>query len=326
MQDTDLQVLPGPPHAFLKRRVLEELLRNPFLDEDALALSLRLGVPESEVAQALNGLLQSRFLRAARGRGFMLDMELAADPAAPPPIDLVVGHGPIAPPTWELTPEEQALAVEIGAELDVGCAEHSEPASESPGVEPPLAAQPIDLHQSLSEIFPSGRVELTELVEALPFGVIALNAQGALEVGNQKAADWLGIPIDNLDAATFELVTGVNPMPIALGGEPGVTFSVTRPHAVEIGIHPGTMVAGAAALIVIRDVALQEEISRLQSDVQEELFAVLQADMVHPLRMIEQFLRHPDDNGLAEARAAMGIINSFLRMFFLQPKNDAASY
>lgn len=79
MYDWDLQVVPGPPKADLKRRMLEEWLRNPFLDDDVKALCSRLGSPETEVAEALTGLCEAGFLRAA-GTGYALSLDQADSP------------------------------------------------------------------------------------------------------------------------------------------------------------------------------------------------------------------------------------------------------
>ena len=76
MYDWDLQVAPGPPLADLKRRMLEEWLRNPFLDDDVKALGARLASPENEVAGALTGLCEAGFLRPA-GTGYALSPDLA---------------------------------------------------------------------------------------------------------------------------------------------------------------------------------------------------------------------------------------------------------
>ncbi len=71
MYDWDLPVVPGPPMADLKRRMLAEWRRNPFLDDDVKALGLRLGAPETDAASALAGLREAGFLEAA-GTGHVL--------------------------------------------------------------------------------------------------------------------------------------------------------------------------------------------------------------------------------------------------------------
>ena len=71
MYDWDLPVVPGPPMADLKRRMLEEWRRNPFLDDDVKALGLRLGSPETQAAVALASLREAGFLETA-GAGYVL--------------------------------------------------------------------------------------------------------------------------------------------------------------------------------------------------------------------------------------------------------------
>lgn len=71
MYDWDLPVVPGPPMADLKRRMLAEWRRNPFLNDDVKALGLRLGAPETDAASALAGLREAGFLEAT-GPGYVL--------------------------------------------------------------------------------------------------------------------------------------------------------------------------------------------------------------------------------------------------------------
>ncbi|MFH1571812.1 MAG: hypothetical protein ABIL09_27730, partial [Gemmatimonadota bacterium] len=138
----------------------------------------------------------------------------------------------------------------------------------------------------------------------------------ALEIANQRAAAWLGVPLADLDGATFEMATGVNPLQV-IRATP-LCFSLTGPGAVEVSLHPAALASGQAVLAVLRDVSLQEEVTRLQAEVQEELFGLLNGEMVGPLSMIEQFLEHPDPPGLAQARLAMEQINGFLSDYFLR--------
>ena len=82
MHDWDLQEAPAPPHADLKRRMLEEWLRNPFLDDDVKALGWRLESPENEVSEALTGLCEGGYLEAA-GSGYALSPDLGNRPPDP---------------------------------------------------------------------------------------------------------------------------------------------------------------------------------------------------------------------------------------------------
>ena len=89
MYDWDIPVVPGPPMADLKRRMLKEWRRNPFLDDDVKALGLRLGSPETDTAAALAGLREAGFLEAA-GAGYVL--RPGADEA--PAVKVPANEGP----------------------------------------------------------------------------------------------------------------------------------------------------------------------------------------------------------------------------------------
>ena len=280
MQNADLQVLPGPPHAFLKRRLLEELLRNPFLDESAPALALRLGASESDVYQALNGLLQGHFVRTARARGFMLDMELR---------EYAGDENEEAIEACISLPEDKKNFSVLGGDFSVDTCSCIE-----------------------------------EAIQGFPFGVMFFFGGGELAIANNLAANWLGVSMEKIDSTTFELVTGVDPMPVAFGASP-LTFSVTRPKAIEISVNPCTISSNEGVVIVVRDVSLQEEISRMQGEVQEELFGIIKQEMVNPLQMIEQYLDHPTNEGIVQVRAAMEQINWFLHSYLLGDPNRGAA-
>ncbi|MFC1526023.1 hypothetical protein ACFL6X_04335 [Candidatus Latescibacterota bacterium] len=314
MQDTDLLVVPGPPHADLKRRLLDEWLRNPFLDEDPHLLGLRLGEPESRLRQALGSLCDQRFLKAAGARGYMLDMALVVPPAGPDEPgnvkDAVAPGGALQAFADQLA----AIADDVPLDLDL----EGLPALLSPviGNKP----EAIDISGNLASLFPDGDVTAEGLIESMPFGILVLRATGALELANQKAASWLDVPADDLDGATFEIATGVSPLAV-IGGHP-INFSLTEPRAVEVSLYPATLASGDAVLAVLRDVSLQEEVSKLQVEVQEELFERLHEEMVDPLTMIEHFLERPNSAGLAMARAAMEQINGFMRDYFLRGSSN----
>lgn len=333
MQDFELQVLPGPPKALLKRRVLEEFLHNPFLDDDIDRLARRVGEESADVAEAAAGLCQARFLRTAARGGFMLEMDLSAGNG-----NVVVADAEVAPfdgaaakdadlataPESELffrqlTAEERELAEEIGC----GPVAADEPPSGA-AVTAPGSAEAIDLTKAFQDLLADSDVPLAQLLDALPYGVVALREDGALETANRLAASWLGISRRDLDGATFEMATGVNPLPVARG-EPSLTFSLTSPHPVEVSVNPCLLESGPGVLISVRDVSLQEEVTRLQGLVQEELFDRLRDEMVHPLAMIEQFLECPDRRGLARARAAMEQINWFLLDYYLREDDATGS-
>ena len=269
MQEIELQELPGAPGADLERRLLREWLRNPFLDDDAHMLGLRLGEPPSEVGRALDGLCRLRYLKPAGPRGHMLHLKR-------------LGHIP---------PKKSAPQT-------------------------PPARQPAELSAKLSTLFSPGEAMAQSLVEAMPYGVVVIRDRGILEIANEKAAQWLGVPLTDLDGATFEMATGVNPL-TAIEGDT-VSFSLAGTQAIEVNVSPCTLPSGSAVLVILRDVSLQEEVSKIQADVQEELFNALSVEMVDPLLMIEAFLEHPDADGLVQARMAMEQVNGFLQDFFLR--------
>ena len=83
MKIIDLLVLPQPSEAGCKRHLLEEFLRNPFLDDDLQELALRLGTARGELAAALGELCQSHYLKPLGQRGYVLDLsEVGETPAA----------------------------------------------------------------------------------------------------------------------------------------------------------------------------------------------------------------------------------------------------
>ena len=292
MFDTDLQIVPGPPDAGTKRQVLEEWMRNPFLDEDAHLLSLRLGIPQTEIGNALQGLCQARFMRNGTSAGYVLHLDLSSDSAA---------TGSTA---------TDLLLVDETAQEDTDLGEVVADRTS------PKGPVPLKIPQGLEAILSGADAAFEKLVGAMPFGIVVLQGNGSLELANGKALQWLDIPIDLLDGATFEIATGINPLPVARGEAP-VSFSLPSPHPVEVSMHVCQLGSGPGVLIALRDVSLQEEVSRLQGEVQEELFNRLRQEMVSPLFMIERFLDHPDAAGLGQARAAMEQINWFFKTYLL---------
>jgi len=113
----------------------------------------------------------------------------------------------------------------------------------------------------------------------------------------------------------------VNPLSV-LAAETSLSFSLTEPQPLEITLQPHRLAAGEVILIFLRDVALLEEVSRMQADVQEELYGQMREQMVDPLSMIEAFLEKPDTTGLVEARFAMEQINAFLRNHYLSRRDS----
>jgi hypothetical protein len=98
VQAAELLNLPAGSEAKGKRRLLNEFLRNPFLDDDAQGLALRAGLAEAETAALIAGLCQEGLLKTAGRRGYMLDLAAvrAGAAAVPPPQAGVLGGEPQA--------------------------------------------------------------------------------------------------------------------------------------------------------------------------------------------------------------------------------------
>ena len=315
MFDTD--IIPGPPKADLKGKVLEQWMRNPFLDEDAESLSLRLGIPPTEIKEAIEALCASRFLRNGTSSGYMLLMDLE-EPVAEKEEEVVQDSPASSTVSPTVSPTAADLlhgAAATAVEADGGIESRS---SSTDDLLRPLSTSPLGLEGILSDT----DAAFEQLVEALPFGVVVLQGNGCLELANQKALCWLDMPIDLLDAATFEIATGVNPLPVAMGVPP-ISFSMSIPYPVEVAMHKCQLPSGPGVLIALTDVSLQEEVNRMQAELQEELFNRLRQEMVSPLFMIGKFLDHPDAAGLGQARAAMEQINWFFRTYLLAATDES---
>lgn len=310
MYGWDLAVVPGPPQADLQRQVLEEWLGNPFLDDDIAALSLRLGAPMSELDTAVTRLCDTGFLRAT-GTGFTLAIDLGG---TLPDIDDAPEDNQAAA---QLASLSGALVADTGTDSDEG--EDLLDLLEARDRADDLTKE---IEQTLSELLPdNGEIDSPSLIEALPFGMIVLLPTGAREMANSQAAEMLGVTPGQLDAATFEILTGVNPLAVFDRADQTLSFSLIDPVALEVSLQVQSLNAGTVILVMLRDVSLLEEVSKIQADVQEELYERLQSDMVEPLTMVERFIEKPDAEGLVQARVAMEQINWFLQEFFLQKRD-----
>jgi PAS domain-containing protein len=308
--------------------VLEEWLQNPFLDDDVASLSFRLGADLVEVSEALGGLCDAGFLRSA-GSGYTLTLDLGGTipEALPPPADSATK------PADEPSQAVVQLASLSGAVI-ADPAEEEQPAQvdadedqellELLSADDRVDALAREIEQTLTELLPDEPLEDAQLVDALPFGMLVLRPTGATELANDSAARMLGVPREDLDGASFEIATGVNPL-AALDEDRPLSFSLTEPRAMEVNLHSRRLPSGAVIVIMIRDVSLLEEVANIQAEAQEELYERLKGDMVHPLAMIEKFLEHPDASGLVQARVAMEQINWFLQEFFLGRIQDDRS-
>jgi PAS domain-containing protein len=334
MYGWDVVVPPGPPQADLQRNVLEEWLANPFLDDDIFALSLRLGATTTELDEALTSLCDAGFLRAT-GTGFTLALDLGGTlPDLPETI---------APAAHDDGADESDDAADSDAADSDGATTQLASLSGAVAIDPATEllddeagdlldllearderrAQPDDLtwqiEQTLSGLLPAGGFDEAGLVEALPFGLLVLQPTGARETANRRAAEMLGLAPPQLDGATFELLTGVNPLR-ALDTEQPLSFSLTEPRPLEVTLQGQRLASGTVILVLLRDVSLLEEVSTIHADLQEELFQRLRTEMVGPLADVESFLEKPDGERLVQARIAMEQINWFLQDFFLRTR------
>ena len=331
MYGWDLQVVPGPPRADLQRRVLEEWLSNPFLDDDAMALSLRLGDPVAALEDALISLCGTGFLRAT-GSGFMLALDLGGTLPTLAPSNVVAcaeaaaGYAATSPPvdtpqttlhdgaSVQLASLSGAIAIDPMTEVDV---DEGDELLDLLALDDRADTLTREIEQTLAGLLPGKDIAGSDLIEALPFGMIVLLPTGAREMVNLRAADMLGVTRGQVDGATFEMITGVNPLS-ALDAVVPLSFSLTEPHSIEVTLRGHRLPSGEVILILLRDVSLLEEVSQIQAEVQEELFQRLKAEVVEPLAMVERFLDKPDADRLVQARIAMEQINWFLQEFFLR--------
>lgn len=148
----------------------------------------------------------------------------------------------------------------------------------------------------------SGGMESAEAwLEALPFGLALLRADGSLERVNERAATWMGIPREDFDGRAFEQATGVDPTQVL---ESGTVLSFTRrlPFALEVEVRP---CPPKGVVIVVQDVTVREELARIQAGFQEAFFARLRLGFVEPLEVLECFLENPAHQELGLARAAV---------------------
>ncbi|MBT6147539.1 MAG: hypothetical protein HOH74_19030 [Gemmatimonadetes bacterium] len=337
MYGWDLQVVPGPPRADLQRRVLEEWLTNPFLDDDAMALALRLGDSVATIEDALTSLCDTGFLRATNS-GFMLALdlggslptfaELSPSAATEPGVEPDSGQDSTS---GSSTSTEAPLATEDGASVQLASLSGAiaiDPTTEADvdegedlldllATDGRADALTREIEQTLAELLPTEGIAGSDLIEALPFGLLVLSPTGAREMANMRAADMFDVVPGQLDGATFEMITGVNPL-AALDSVTPLCFSLTEPRSIEVTLRGHRLPSGEVILILLRDVSLLEEVSQIQAEVQEELFQRLKAEVVDPLAMVERFLEKPDAASLVQARIAMEQINWFLQEFFLR--------
>lgn len=163
---------------------------------------------------------------------------------------------------------------------------------------------------------------LDDLLGGLPLGLIMLNAGGGLEAANSLAKTWLGVEEGELNGSVFAELTGFDPL-IVLQGFPEVTFSRKKPFPLEVTMHACELADGPGIIILLRDTKVQDEATRIHSDIQEEMFARISEDLVDPFRIIADYLENPGDVDLGHARAAMEQVHIFMEHFFLAEQPDS---
>jgi|SaaInlStandDraft_2_1057019.scaffolds.fasta_scaffold36718_2 PAS domain-containing protein len=328
MHEGEILVEPAGLLTDVRRQVFECWLQNPFLDDDVAGISLRLGVPLVDVDEAVAHLSQAGLLRPAAGGGFALtvdlggvtlpeDLFLPSQALVDEPIPADADADETAEDEARMTLDSLSGALEI--ETDDGIDEDAVIDLLPSGHRSEDLAR--EIAATLAALVPQEQLGDADLLDVMPFGVIVLQPNGALELANSEAARLLGLPLEDLDGATFEMATGVNPLTV-LRAESSLSFSLTEPEPLEITLQPHRLSAGEVILIFVRDVALLEEVSRIQADVQEELYDRMRDEMVDPLAMIEEFLETPDSAGLVDARFAMEQINAFLRQHFISRRDS----
>ena len=270
-QAEQLLALPGPPSTEIQRELLRQFLRNPFLDEDAQGLAVRIGLRRTELVEGLEALVEAGLLKEAGRRGFMLDLEALDLEALCPEIQHV----------GKMLPEPD---VEVEAK--------------GPDWAPISAA----------------------LVELLPFGMLLLSVDGAQIAANTRIGQLLGLPVDELDAASFAARTGCDPVLVCAAG--ASTAFPLEDSSLEVQVHPRQYEEKPLIMIVVQQRGLQHEIAQAHAHIQEELFAQLNGEVAEPLQLIRAFLENSDSTRLGTARAAFEQVEMFLQSFLLQVRSD----
>lgn len=273
----ELLSLPAGPRAESKRRLLAEYLRNPFLDDDLHALTLRLGAARAEVGDLLLELCQEGLLKESGRRGYLLDLDGVAtggDEGDP-------GQGIVSLPPEALI-AQQSTPVSGAADAL------------------PLAGDPA----------------------SPAVGIVLLGAGGRAELANDQAAEWLGVPATELDAATFQAATGIDPT-LVLDGAPRASLSLHHPRPLRVALHSCCVGGSPGVLAVLQESGAAVELARVQAQVQEELYTRLRGEVAEPVLLIQQFLEEPTAEGLGQARAALEQVNRFLEEFMLSGADGA---
>ncbi|MSR82523.1 MAG: hypothetical protein EXS58_06300 [Candidatus Latescibacteria bacterium] len=148
---------------------------------------------------------------------------------------------------------------------------------------------------------PGGTEPFGTWLEALPFGLALLRADGSLDRANERAISWMGISRESFDGKTFERATGVDPTQVLAGGTV-LSFTRRLPFALEVEVRPCPPLG---VVIVVQDVSVREELAQIQASFQEAFFARLRLGFVEPLEVLARFLQNPAYQELGLARAAV---------------------
>ncbi len=272
----DILALADGPHAASKRRLLAEYLRNPFLDDDLHALSVRLGAARSEVGLLVSELRAEGLLKESGRRGYTLDLAALA---------------------LEAAPAAGAAATVVGLPPEALIAQQSGPVS------------------------PAATRSSTAAAGSAPVGLLLFAADGRVEVASQEAAAWLGVPAEELDAGTFEALTGVDPT-VVLDGAPQLIRLLDHPRPLQVTLQACCIGAENGVLVVLQERAVGALAPSAPSS--DELLARLRGRVSAPVLTIRQFLDRPTVDGLEQARAALEQVTRFLDAYLLPPNPGAS--
>ncbi len=167
------------------------------------------------------------------------------------------------------------------------------------------------------------RAILDDILGGLPLGLIMLNADGGLEAANRLGKTWLGAEEGELNGSVFTELTGFDPL-IVLQGFPEVTFCRKKPFPLEVTMYACELEDGPGIMILLRDTKVQDEATRIYSDIQEEMFARMREDLVDPIRIIAGYLENPEGVDLGQARTAMEQVHIFMEYFFLAERSSSS--
>jgi len=117
-QTAELLALPTEPCVESKRRLVEEFLLNPFLDDDIQGLALRAGIERAEAERNIADLCRDGLLKEAGQRGYTLDLEeIRAESVdiAETADDVAPTEGSVVPTEGSVVPQDPPLHVEMAA-------------------------------------------------------------------------------------------------------------------------------------------------------------------------------------------------------------------